>query len=102
MLVKRIVCTVEAHQRGSLHMAQMEWAALRTVEGFIAQLGGWDTSDASIAYIYSFWENRDRYEISWRTYMTRSSAIQTRVLLIPQSRSSCSRGRQVEPPSMSD
>ncbi|MDR4938270.1 YdbC family protein [Rossellomorea marisflavi] len=62
MLVKRIVCTVEAHQRGSFHMAQMEWAALRTVEGFIAQLGGWDTSDASIAYIYSFWENRDYYE----------------------------------------
>ncbi|MCM2588054.1 YdbC family protein [Rossellomorea marisflavi] len=62
MLVKRIVCTVEAHQRGSFHMAQMEWAALRTVEGFIAQLGGWDTSDASIAHIYSFWENRDRYE----------------------------------------
>jgi Domain of unknown function (DUF4937 len=62
MLVKRIVCTVEAHQRGSFHMAQMEWAALKTVDGFIAQLGGWDTSDASIAYIYSFWENRDRYE----------------------------------------
>ena len=62
MLVKRIVCTVEPHQLGSFHMAQIEWAALRTVEGFIAQLGGWNTSDPSIACIYSFWENRDRYE----------------------------------------
>ncbi|MGX1265726.1 hypothetical protein RKD55_003530 [Rossellomorea marisflavi] len=62
MLVKRIVCTVESYQRESFHMAQMEWVALRTVEGFIAQLGGWDTSDASIAYIYSFWESCNRYK----------------------------------------
>lgn len=62
MLVKRIVCTVEPHQRRSFHKAQMEWSALRTIEGFIAQFGGWDTVDPSTAYLYSFWENRDRYE----------------------------------------
>ncbi|WP_370294710.1 YdbC family protein [Rossellomorea marisflavi] len=62
MLVKRIVCTVEPHQRRSFHKAQMEWSALRTIEGFLAQFGGWDTVDPSTAYLYSFWENRDRYE----------------------------------------
>lgn len=64
MLIKRIVCEVDAANAEAFSKAQSQWGALSHVNGFIKQAGGWrKTADGLFsAEIISVWENREVYE----------------------------------------
>lgn len=74
MLIKRIVCEVDAANAKAFSNAQSKWGALSHVNGFIKQAGGWrETADGLFtAEIISVWENRLPMIILWRTNMTAS------------------------------
>ncbi|MCC2931376.1 MULTISPECIES: YdbC family protein [Bacillus] len=64
MLIKRIVCEVDAANAKAFANAQSQWGALSHVNGFIKQTGGWrKTADGLFtAEIISVWENRAAYD----------------------------------------
>ncbi|MBG9771335.1 YdbC family protein [Bacillus vallismortis] len=64
MLIKKIVCKVDAANAEAFAKAQSQWGALSHVNGFIKQAGGWrKTADGLFtAEIISVWENREVYE----------------------------------------
>lgn len=61
MIVKWIVCHVPDEWRADFSKAQEDWKALRHVEGFFGQIGGWDIHTKSDACILGLWEN-------WKSY----------------------------------
>lgn len=44
MLIKKIVCEVDAANAEAFSKAQSQWGALSHVNGFIKQAGGWPRS----------------------------------------------------------
>ncbi|MDO3661740.1 YdbC family protein [Bacillus sp. C28GYM-DRY-1] len=64
MLIKRIVCKVDAANAEAFAKAQLQWGALSHVNGFIKQAGRWrKTADGLFtAEIISVWENRAAYD----------------------------------------
>ncbi|MCE0738676.1 MULTISPECIES: YdbC family protein [Bacillus] len=64
MLIKKIVCEVDAANAEAFSKAQSQWGALSHVNGFIKQAGGWQkTADGLFtAEIISVWENREVYD----------------------------------------
>ncbi|MBL3649682.1 MULTISPECIES: YdbC family protein [Bacillus] len=64
MLIKKIVCEVDAANAEAFSKAQSQWGALSHVAGFVKQAGGWRTSaDRPLtAEIISVWEDREVYE----------------------------------------
>ncbi|MDU0154691.1 YdbC family protein [Bacillus cabrialesii] len=64
MLIKKIVCEIDAANAEAFAKAQSQWGALSHVNGFIKQAGGWrKTIDGPlIAEIISVWENRAAYD----------------------------------------
>lgn len=62
MILKYIQCQVALERRGRFSHGQLRWDALRAVDGFIGQLGGWNTTDVSQAVILGFWQGADAYE----------------------------------------
>ncbi|MCY9186345.1 YdbC family protein [Bacillus halotolerans] len=64
MLIKKIVCGVDAANAEAFSNAQSQWGALSHVNGFIKQTGGWrKTADGLFtAEITSVWENREAYD----------------------------------------
>lgn len=64
MLIKRIVCEVDATNAEAFAKAQSQCGALSHVNGFIKQAGGWrETADGLFtAEIISVWENRAAYD----------------------------------------
>ncbi|MCC8353294.1 YdbC family protein [Bacillus sp. AF23] len=64
MLIKKIVCGVDAANAEAFSKAQSQWGALSHVSGFIKQAGGWrKTADELFtAEIFSVWENRAAYD----------------------------------------
>ncbi|MBC8105023.1 MAG: DUF4937 domain-containing protein [Anaerolineae bacterium] len=49
MLLKWIVCEVPSDRRAAFDLAQREWRAIATLDGFCGQLGGWSASHADRA-----------------------------------------------------
>ncbi|MCY8056013.1 YdbC family protein [Bacillus inaquosorum] len=64
MLIKKIVCEVDAANAEAFSKAQSQWGALSHVNGFVKQAGGWrKTADGLFtAEIISVWENRAAYD----------------------------------------
>lgn len=62
MLLKWIVCDVGEGDRGAFSEAQASWAALRSVDGFLGQAGGWNLKVAGQACIVGLWASVDAYE----------------------------------------
>ena len=59
-LVKWVVC--RAADRAAFHRAQLAWARLRDVPGFLGQRGGWSRRDDSVAHIVGCWADRAAYD----------------------------------------
>ncbi|MBM7588126.1 heme-degrading monooxygenase HmoA [Bacillus pakistanensis] len=62
MLIKWVKCQVDFDKQALFSEAQKEWKALRNVDGFIGQVGGWDEKNPVEAGILAFWENEDSYQ----------------------------------------
>ncbi|MBV5123737.1 YdbC family protein [Bacillus halotolerans] len=64
MLIKKIVCGVDAANAEEFSKAQSQWGALSHVSGFIKQAGGWrKTADSLLtAEIIGVWESRAAYD----------------------------------------
>ena len=61
MLLKWIVCTVPDEKKDRFSRAQGQWSALKNVDGFLGQLGGWNLNEPSQACIIAFWQDAARY-----------------------------------------
>jgi hypothetical protein len=61
VIVKWMVCKVLPHERDKFSLAQVEWIALKEVNGFIGQIGGWDLIENNCACILALWEDLDTY-----------------------------------------
>lgn len=61
MLLKRIACTVPPASRESFSTAQTAWSALRRLDGFVAQIGGWRSDETGEAVIIAFWDDARTY-----------------------------------------
>lgn len=61
MILKWIVCKVLNNKKEEFSFAQEEWKALKDVNGFIGQIGGWDLKNASNACVLGVWENSRAY-----------------------------------------
>lgn len=62
MLLKWIVCDVADEDREAFSLAQQSWAALRSVEGFLGQVGGWNFKEPCQACIVGLWADVGAYE----------------------------------------
>lgn len=62
MLLKWIVCEVAEEDREAFSVAQRSWAALRSVDGFLGQVGGWNVKSAGQACIVGLWADVGAYE----------------------------------------
>jgi hypothetical protein len=62
MLIKWIECKVPVEDTGRFSGAQESWRRLCRVEGFVGQLGGWDTLEPDTACILGLWRSLDAYE----------------------------------------
>ncbi|MGZ4134180.1 MAG: YdbC family protein [Tumebacillaceae bacterium] len=62
MLIKWIVCQVSEETRDAFSSSQSEWTALKHVDGFIGQIGGWNTENPLEACILAFWRDEEAYQ----------------------------------------
>jgi hypothetical protein len=62
MLVKYIRCGVDSDFRENFSLAQMGWAPLKEVPGFIRQFGGWSKTEGAAAILFGLWESRAAYQ----------------------------------------
>lgn len=62
MLLKWIVCDVADEDREAFSLAQESWAALRSVDGFLGQAGGWNLRAPGQACIVGLWADVGAYE----------------------------------------
>lgn len=64
MLIKKMICEVDAANAEAFAKAQSQREALSHISGFIKQAGGWrKTIDEPLtAEIISVWENREAYD----------------------------------------
>jgi hypothetical protein len=61
MIIKWIECKVPTNKKDEFSFAQEEWKALKGVNGFIGQIGGWDLKNNSNACVLGAWENWGAY-----------------------------------------
>ncbi|MFS0788269.1 YdbC family protein [Shouchella sp. 1P09AA] len=61
MFIKQILCQVKHNQKELFSNGQTKWNALKDVEGFIGQFGGWCDTEKDVAYIFSLWDNKNSY-----------------------------------------
>ncbi len=62
MIVKLIRCQVAEQAKVKFSHAQGVWSALTGVEGFMAQTGGWDAKEDSLAIIVAWWRDQQSYD----------------------------------------
>lgn len=61
MLLKWMVCKVKPEQRERFTQAQTHWGALRYIQGFLGQIGGWDHASPDEACILGLWQDAPSY-----------------------------------------
>ncbi|MCB9765405.1 MAG: DUF4937 domain-containing protein [Alphaproteobacteria bacterium] len=59
MIIKSIRCTVPDGSRAAFDRAQRAWAALQGFEGFLGQVGGWDTRQPGDAVVLGLWRDAE-------------------------------------------
>ena len=57
MFIKSIVCSVSKSLKKEFSLAQEKWIGIKSIKGFIIQLGGWNLNDGTQACIISIWES---------------------------------------------
>lgn len=62
MLFKWIVCKVQPDNRKQFSVSQEAWSSLASVNGFIAQFGGWDLKNDGDACILGIWQDKASYD----------------------------------------
>jgi heme-degrading monooxygenase HmoA len=62
MLAKLMTCSVHSNQRDLFSYTQQHWAALAQVDGFIGQIGGWNTDQEEEAFVLGLWESEEAYQ----------------------------------------
>jgi heme-degrading monooxygenase HmoA len=67
MILKWIVCKVNMDLKVEFSKAQEQWAALKEVQGFLGQIGGWNLKQPFEACILSFWQDH----VSYQNFMSR-------------------------------
>lgn len=61
MLLKWIICEVPENNREAFANTQQDWRKLKTVAGFLGQVGGWDSREQNQACILGFWADAQAY-----------------------------------------
>jgi heme-degrading monooxygenase HmoA len=62
MLFKMILATVPSDLRAKFSESQAStWSGLESIPGFLAQIGGWDSSRSDVAVIVAYWKNEQSY-----------------------------------------
>lgn len=61
MILKWIRLAVPDGSRDAFSKAQEQWVALRDVQGFLGQIGGWSERTKDEACILAWWRNEDTY-----------------------------------------
>lgn len=62
MLLKWIICRVPEEWRAAFSTAQAGWGALRGVDGFGGQWGGWNAQSPEEACILALWRDEAAYQ----------------------------------------
>ncbi|MEE8170736.1 MAG: DUF4937 domain-containing protein [Phycisphaerae bacterium] len=62
MILKYIICRVRPERRDQFSRGQQAWRALRNVDGFGGQFGGWHSDDANAAHIIGLWRDAAAYD----------------------------------------
>jgi heme-degrading monooxygenase HmoA len=62
MLIKWIKCFVPNGQKKMFSKAQEQWIALKGLDGFLGQAGGWNIRNLQEACIIALWKDLDAYE----------------------------------------
>ncbi|MFC4078268.1 YdbC family protein [Salinithrix halophila] len=62
MLVKWILCDVRREKRTLFSRAQTSWNALRYIEGFLGQVGGWNVNRPWEACVMGFWKDSQSFQ----------------------------------------
>jgi heme-degrading monooxygenase HmoA len=62
MIIKWIKCMVPNGQKKMFSKAQEQWIALKGLDGFLGQAGGWNIRNPQEACIIAFWRDLDAYE----------------------------------------
>ncbi len=62
MIVKLMRCKVADESKETFSSSQCAWSALARVDGFIGQIGGWDTRDERLAVIVAWWQDQPSYD----------------------------------------
>ena len=61
MIIKLVSCEVKPQCREQFACGQEAWGALREVDGFCGQTGGWNQSDPGQAVIVGLWRDVTTY-----------------------------------------
>lgn len=61
MLLKWAVCSVAEEQLSLFSIAQKKWEALKGVQGFLGQIGGWTRDTPPYACMLSLWQDEASY-----------------------------------------
>lgn len=61
MLLKWMVCKVKPEQKERFTQAQTHWGALRYIQGFLGQIGGWNHASPDEACILGLWQDASSY-----------------------------------------
>ncbi len=61
MLLKWIVCTTSKEMQPTFSAAQEQWVVLKGLQGFLGQVGGWNSKNPLQAGILSCWQDEKSY-----------------------------------------
>jgi heme-degrading monooxygenase HmoA len=62
MLIKWILCKVSEDTREAFSQSQANWTRLKTVDGFLGQVGGWNRNEPLEACIVAFWRDQQAFD----------------------------------------
>jgi quinol monooxygenase YgiN len=99
MLLKWIVCSTSKEMQAAFSITQEQWAALKGLQGFLGQIGGWNSKNPLQAGILSCWQDEKSYQRfmqyehdriyqqsdQGKTYLSISIALYKDILAIPGS-----------------
>ena len=68
MILKWICCEVADDMRRAFSDAQEAWSGIVSVQGFVAQVGGWDTRNTGRACILGLWKDLSSYQVFMREH----------------------------------
>src|SRR5712691_10980953 len=62
MLLKWIICSIPQELQSAFSEAQKQWIALKGLQGFLGQVGGWNSKHPLQAGVLSCWQDEASYQ----------------------------------------